>query len=386
MLHVAWRLRGSPRPSCPGFFVRLYAPVTTSSTNSAAWVLLALVSATLLWLLAPVLSPFIMAWVFAYASEPLADALARRLPRWAAALVVECLCILGGLAVIFMILPILNDQLPKLRTQLPVLVDQLAAAAAPRLASWGLNVPGDAQSLKDLLVQAMNTNMGSLGATLLNSARLGGSVALAVLGHLVLVPLVWFYLLADWRTLGPKLAELVPARHRAAVSHFTQDCNRMLGQYLRGQLMVMGVLALYYSVGLSLFGFDLAWPIGLFTGLIYFIPYVGFGIGLAMALIAGLLQFLPTHPPSYPLIAVAVVFGGGQILEGFFLTPRWVGKRIGLHPVGVIFVLLACGQLLGFVGVLLALPISAVGMVIARRLLEVYRASHFYLDAGGEGP
>jgi predicted PurR-regulated permease PerM len=140
----------------------------------------------------------------------------------------------------------------------------------------------------------------------------------------------------------------------------------------------MGVLALFYSVGLALFGLDLAWPIGIFTGLAVFVPYVGFGLGLILATLAGFLQFAASAGAAKVLIMVAVVFGLGQIVEGFFLTPRLVGERIGLHPLAVIFALLAFGQLLGFVGVLIALPVSAVLLVALRRARAAYLGSRLY--------
>ena len=148
----------------------------------------------------------------------------------------------------------------------------------------------------------------------------------------------------------------------------------MLGQYLRGQLLVMLTLAVYYSVGLSLFGLDLAMPIGIFTGLAVFVPYLGFGLGLLLATLAGLLQFASIKA----VVMVAVVYGVGQFVEGFFLTPRLVGERIGLHPLAVIFALLAFGQLFGFVGVLVALPASAVLLVGIRRVRASYLASKLY--------
>ena len=149
----------------------------------------------------------------------------------------------------------------------------------------------------------------------------------------------------------------------------------MLGQYLRGQLLVMVILAVYYSLGLALFRFDLALPVGVFTGLAIFIPYVGFGLGMLLALVAGLLQFASL----YGLVAVAVVYGLGQVLESFVLTPRLVGERIGMNPLMVIFALLAFGQLFGFVGVLIALPLSALLVVAARRLRLAYLDSRMYL-------
>jgi len=143
---------------------------------------------------------------------------------------------------------------------------------------------------------------------------------------------------------------------------------------------VMLVLAVYYSVGLALFGLDLALPIGIFTGLAIAIPYVGFGLGLILATLAGFLEFSLTAGHVSAMVMVAVVYGLGQVIESFFLTPRLVGERIGLHPLAVIFALLAFGQLLGFVGVLIALPLSAVLLVAIRRIRAAYLGSALYTD------
>jgi predicted PurR-regulated permease PerM len=152
----------------------------------------------------------------------------------------------------------------------------------------------------------------------------------------------------------------------------------VLGQYLRGQLLVMLTLAVYYALGLKVFGLDLALPIGVFTGLAVFVPYLGFGLGLALAAFAGLLQFAALDGFSHTVLMLVTVFGVGQVLESFVLTPRLVGQRIGLHPLAVIFALLAFGQLFGFLGVLVALPVSAVLLVAIRRLRSSYLASHLY--------
>ena len=186
--------------------------------------------------------------------------------------------------------------------------------------------------------------------------------------------MVTFYLLMDWSGLLHRAAELIPPRARTRTFSFIGECDRMLGQYLRGQLLVMLTLAVYYSVGLALFGFDLAVPVGVFTGLAVFIPYVGFGLGLVLALLSGVLQFQGWHG----LVGVAVVYGLGQLLEGFVLTPRLVGERIGMSPLTVIFALLAFGHLFGFVGVLIALPVSAVLVVAVHRLRQAYLASGLF--------
>ena len=197
---------------------------------------------------------------------------------------------------------------------------------------------------------------------------------LAIIGNAVLLPVMLFYLLYDWPQLLARAWSLVPPRAQPSVGGFLRECDLMLGQYLHGQILVMLALALFYSVGLALAGFDLALPLGVFTGLAGFIPYVGFGLGLVLALLAGVLQFASW----YGVLAVALVFGLGQLLESFVLTPRFVGERIGLGPLMVIFALLAFGHLFGFVGVLIALPVSAVGVVAARRLREAYLNSPLY--------
>jgi predicted PurR-regulated permease PerM len=190
----------------------------------------------------------------------------------------------------------------------------------------------------------------------------------------VLVPVALFYLLLDWKQVVSRVLNLVPPRARPSVDSFTSEADEVLGQYLRGQLLVMLTMAVFYSTGLGLFGLDLALPIGLFTGFAMFVPYVGFGIGLVLAFLAGILQFASIKA----VVMVAAVYGSGQVIEGFYLTPRLVGQRIGLHPLVVIFALLAFGQLFGFVGVLVALPASAVLFVAFRRLRAGYMGSKLY--------
>ena len=208
--------------------------------------------------------------------------------------------------------------------------------------------------------------------------KIGGSVAFAVVGNAILIPVALFYLLMDWGRFVAQLRELIPVRMRPVADGFMDEADAVLGQYLRGQLLVMVILAGFYSAGLALFGLELALPIGIFTGLAVFVPYVGFGIGLVLATFAGMLEFSGTVGMGHALLMVVVVFGAGQLVEGFFLTPRLVGERIGLHPLAVIFALLAFGQIFGFVGVLIALPVSAVLLVAIRRIKIRYMSSPLY--------
>jgi predicted PurR-regulated permease PerM len=289
-------------------------------------------------------------------------------------LFVEVVVLLAVTAVLLLMVPILSKEIPLLREQVPLLAKTLKTSLEPWLAQFGIQVALDVDSLQQLALKTLNANFEDWFATIVLSARIGGSIVLTILGTVVLVPVVLFYLLMDWPRLTLRMQEMVPPRLRPGFHGFMSECDTVLGQYLRGQLLVMLAMAAFYSIGLALFGFDLAVPVGVFTGLAMFIPYLGFGLGMLLALLAGILQFANW----YGLVAVAVVYGFGQMLEGFFLTPRLVGERIGLSPLAVIFALLAFGHLFGFAGVLVALPVSAVLVVAASRLRGWYVQSRLY--------
>lgn len=355
---------------------------TSTQKRASAWCLIAAVLALVLWSLAPVLTPFVVAAILAYALTPLVHWLDNlghgRLPRLVAVLVIELLFIMVMLGLMLLIVPILAKELPLLREQVPVLLDGLNTSLKPFLAQFGLKFSLDVSSIKAFVLKYLSTNVEDALASVMTSLKLGGSVAFAVLGNAILIPVALFYLLMDWEQLVARVVEFVPPRLRAAYDSFTDETGDVLGQYLRGQLLVMLVLSVYYSAGLAMFGLDLALPIGIFTGLAIFVPYVGFGLGLILATLAGFLEFAPTTGPARVLIMVGVVYGLGQLIESLFLTPRLVGKRIGLHPLAVIFALLAFGQLFGFVGVLIALPASAVLLVAMRRARTAYLSSKLY--------
>lgn len=348
--------------------------LTAAQRRFLAWAGIAGALFGLLWLLAPVLSPFVAAAVLAYALAPLVDRLAKRLPRVLAVVVVEVVVLLVLVSLVLLIVPILTKELPLLREQIPLLAARLNTELAPWLQKLGVPVALDVPTIKSFVLEHFGDNAGNWLTTILGSVRIGGSVLLALIGNMILIPVVLFYLLMDWPNLLQRVWVLVPPRARSTVSDFLRECDDMLGHYLRGQLMVMGVLAVFYSSALAIAGFDLALPLGVFTGVAVFIPYVGFGLGLVLTLLAGVLEFAS----FYPVIVVAVVFGFGQLLESFVLTPRLVGERIGLSPLMVIFVLLAFGHLLGFVGVLVALPLSAVGLVALSRTRRTYLSSSLY--------
>ena len=351
--------------------------MTPSSKSLALWMGVAILVALLLWVLGPVLVPFAVAAVLAYALHPAVIRLQQGLPflpKLVCVLLVEICALLLVVGVLLLLVPILTKEIPLLQQQLPTLLDQLALKLNPLLAQYGWNLTIDVGSLKAQLIKYLSSNRDDWMEPLIASLKLGGNFALAALGNVILIPVVLFYLLSEWERWVAQVVAWVPPHWRPAYDSFIQECDAVLGQYLRGQILVMLALSIFYALGLMLFGLDLALPIGIFTGLAVCVPYLGFGLGLMLALLAGLLQFASLKA----VVMVAVVFGAGQLIEGFWLTPKWVGERIGLHPLAVIFALLALGQLFGFVGILIALPASAVLLVALRRMRSQYFNSKLY--------
>ena len=352
-------------------------PLNSTSKNLSIWSGIALLVALLLWVLGPVLVPFVVAAVLAYALHPAVKRLhqfAPRVPQVVWVLLVECTALLAAFGIVLLLVPILTREIPLLQKQLPSLLDAALLLLNHLLTQLGVPFTLDLVNLKAQALTYLSANREDWLDPLLASLKLGGNFALAALGNLILIPVVLFYLLNEWDRWMSQLVAWVPPKWRPSYDSFIHECDAVLGQYLRGQILVMLALSVFYTTGLMLFGLDLALPIGVFTGLAICVPYIGFGLGLIMALLAGLLQFA-----SYKaVLMVALVFGAGQLIESFWLTPKWVGERIGLHPLAVIFALLALGQLFGFVGVLVALPASAVILVALRRARTQYFNSHLY--------
>lgn len=331
----------------------------------------------LLYLLGPILTPFLLAGILAYICAPLVETLVRRgLPRMLGVVLVMLIAIalLIGLALI--LLPLVRDESRLLAERLPDGLALWNEQAAPWLKhNLGLNLRMrlDPASLKKLIADNWE-NAQDILQSLLPSLKIGGMALLGLLTNLMLAPVVMFYLLLDWHSLLARFDGFVPRPWHAKTRKIAGEIDAVLAEFLRGQISVMLALAAYYSVGLWLAGVSFALPVGLVTGLLIFIPYVGYILGLVLALLVALLQFEGLGP----IIGVAVVFGIGQVLESFVLTPRLVGDRIGLHPLAVIFALLAFGQLFGFFGVLLALPASAALLVGLREISTTYLDSRFY--------
>lgn len=358
----------------------MVASSSSLSQNVVRCLVLASVAAVLWWHVG-VLLPFALSMVLAYVLRPGVERLIRlRVPRVLAVALSLLMVFLTASVLLLLLVPIVSQLVPMIRSQLPDLLTQAWQALAPRLSAMGVEVPSSIDQVKAQLVELLQTHGSEWGSALWRSAVAGGSGLFAMLGYAFLVPMLAFYWLLDWDRLTQAARGLLPWRVRPALNELLDEVDALMGQYLRGQALVMLILAVYYSVGLSLFGFKLALPIGVFTGLAVCIPYLGFGLGLLLALLAGVLQFAAVgEGVLQPLLGVAVVYGLGQVIESVVLTPRLVGERIGLHPLGVILALMLFGQWLGFWGIVVALPCAACLTVIGRRLLARWRASAGFL-------
>ncbi len=351
-------------------------PLTARQRQSMLWTVVAALLAWALVALGPILTPFVAAAILAYVLAPAVRWLqARGIPRLAAALLVMLIALLALLAIVLILVPITQQEIALIRRQFPA----LAASISERLLPWlnqtlGLTLKLDIASLREWLAGQLADSGEDWLAMLLGYARSGWGAALEVIGTVFLVPVVLFYLLTDWPELIARSRTLIPPRWVAPIDAVLDETDALLGQYLRGQLLVMLSLAAWFSIALLVAGFELWLPIGVLSGLLIFIPYLGFATGFAFALVAGMLQLGPLAGLAW----VSAIYGIAQVIESTWLTPRLVGERIGLHPVTVIFALLAFGSLFGFVGVLLALPLAAIAAVGLRRLLAAWQASEFY--------
>ncbi len=348
---------------------RLQALLWLGFAAACVWLLLAL---------SPILTPFLLAAILAYIGNPATGWLARhRVPRPLAALLV-ILGLIGALTLLALTLvPLLQKEVSLIAERLPATLTLLQTKLDPWLQKrLGIDLPLDPASFNALVRKNQDAAQQLLGHVLTTLGS-SGLALVAFVANLLLLPVVMFYLLKDWDSLLHRIEDLIPRRFHNLALRLAREVDAVLAEFLRGQLAVMLLLALYYSLGLWLAGLEFALPVGLLTGLLIFIPYVGFATGLILALVAALLQFQGLGL----VLAVAIVYGGGQILESVVLTPWLVGERIGLHPVAVIFALMAFGQLFGFFGILIALPASAALLVGLRELQRHYKASPFYLNS-----
>jgi len=347
-----------------------------TTTERWQWLVLVLVCGGLVYLLAPALTPFAIAALFAYLWDPVVDRLERvGLSRNFAVTLVFLVIGLVVVALVLLVIPFTERQIAKFLDQLPRWLAWIQAEAQPQLEQrFGITLDfADPNKLIEVL-KGHWREAGGIATRVLGKVSSSGLAVIGWAAQLVLIPVVTFYLLRDWDVLVARVNELLPRTIEPTVSRLARESDDVLGAFLRGQLSVMLALGTLYAVGLWLVCFDVGPLIGMIAGLISFVPYLGAIVGLGMALIAAVVQYQDwTH-----VFMVLAVFGVGQTIEGYVLVPKLVGDKIGLHPVAVIFAILAGGELFGFLGVLLALPVAAVAMVVLRYLHEKYTASQLY--------
>ena len=346
--------------------------------ESRSWFYLVALAAVgyLFYLLAPVLTPFVTAALLAYLGDPLVDWLeARGLSRTLAVVVVFVMLLALVTVMLLLLLPALGAQIGKLVEALPRYMDWIETVAVPWVsASLGVDLPSLDWNALEQAIQAHWRKVGGVAAGLVQTVSKSGMALVGWLANLVLIPVVAFYLLRDWDIFMANIRGLLPRRLEPTVVDLARQSDEVLGAFLRGQMMVMLGLGTVYSVGLMWMGLDLGLLLGSIAGLVSFVPYLGFILGILLAGVATLMQF----QDAFQLIYVFAVFAVGQTLESVVFTPWFVGDRIGLHPVAVIFAVMAGGQLYGFVGILLALPVAAVTMVLLRYMHRRYTESELY--------
>jgi predicted PurR-regulated permease PerM len=340
-----------------------------------AWVTIAAAVGFMVWLLSPILAPFLFGAILAYILDPIVERLTNRyFPRTLAVLMVMFLALALFVAVALIVLPLLYKETRLLIDKLPAFLDWTSLHLSPWLKQkLDIELQLDVQTVKQMARDAFSSNE-DLTKRVLSSIGVGGLALLVFLINVILVPVVLFFLLRDWNTVLASVESLIPLRVRPKLLAMAKEVDLVLAEYLRGEVLVILIMSTYYVVALAFTGLEFALPIGIITGLAVLVPYVGITIGLFLATAAALLQF----DSFMGVLWVWVAIGIGQAIEGTTVTPFVVGRRIGLHPVAVIFALLAFGQVFGFFGVLLALPASAVLLVGLRHLRAAYVASPLF--------
>lgn len=340
------------------------------------WFVTLLIFVALFWLLSDVLLPFIVAMGLAYLLDPLVQRLQRLgINRTFAAIIIVAVAI-GLIALAFVLLvPVLGQQLHAFMERLPGYIEKLQKIIADSNQTWL------GQYIGDKLPEAQKSLSGIAGqaagwiATLLGSLLAGGKAVLSALSLIVLAPIIAFFLLLDWDRMVAKIDEWTPRPHRDTVQELLREMDGVIASFLRGQSLSCLILGTFYAVSLSVIGLNFGLLIGLVAGLLSFVPYVGAFSGLLLAGSVAIAQFWPEWTP---ILMCLGVFAAGQAIEGNILQPFLVGKSIGLHPVWLMFALLAFGYLFGFAGLLIAVPVSAAIGVLTRFMIRQYMASPYY--------
>jgi predicted PurR-regulated permease PerM len=347
------------------------------------WTAIGVGALWLLWLLAPVLTPFVVAAMLGWLGDPLVDRLERTgRSRNTSVILVFSAMTLVVILVLVLLVPLIERQIATLIASLPSYRDWFLRTAIPWLE---LRTRMEISTWLDFnhLVELVRSNWeraGGVATTLLGYLSRSGFAILGLVANIALLPVLTFFFLRDWDLLVARVGSLIPRDHLETATRLARESSDVLGAFLRGQFLVMVILGVMYGLGLWSVGLDLGILIGIIAGLLTFVPYLGPASGIILGCTAALVQYGDWQH----IAGVLIVFGIGQAIESYWLTPKLVGDRIGLHPAAVIFAVLAGGQLFGFLGMLLALPVAAVANVLLRYAEQRYTHSRLY--AGDQAP
>jgi predicted PurR-regulated permease PerM len=348
------------------------------------WALLLLAVGALIWLLTPVLTPFAASLLLAWLGDPVVDRLQKRgMSRNGAVALVFTLMVLAVVVLVLILVPVIQEQVIVLVSSVPNYLDWLSKTGLPWLqAKTGMDVV--AWLDQDALIEMLKRNWkgaSGIATQVLGVVTQSGFTVLGWFANVVLIPFLTFFFLRDWDLLVRRVAGLVPRERAEVVARLAKESDAVLGSFLRGQFLVMLAMGVFYAVGLWGVGLEVGVLIGVLAGLLTFIPYIGPTTVLVGGVIAALVQFGDWQH----LVGVLAVWGLGQVLESYVLTPKLVGDRVGLSPVTVVFAVMTGGTLFGFLGMLLALPVASVANVLIRHMHAEYTASRFYLGPAPPG-
>lgn len=356
----------------------------TIQRQVSVWLLALAAIIAFMWVFKDILLPFLAGIVLAYFLDPVADALERlKLPRLAATLIIVLTSAISVVVLLLLVVPLIGDQIGRFAARLPQDVNTLIQLFDTHAPAW---LKTALQRTESNLPQSATEIAGKAAswiAQLVQSIVSGANVVFNMISLLVITPLVTFYMLNDWDRMVARIDSWLPRDHVDTVRAIARDINTAMAGFIRGQGTVCMVLGIFYAVALIMAGLNFGLLIGLTAGLLSFIPYFGAAIGGVLAIATALVQFWPDW---VQVLIIAAIFAGGQFLEGNFLSPKLVGRSIGVHPVWLMFALLAFGYLFGFAGILLAVPLAAAIGVLSRFLLGQYLESRLYLGTSGGRP
>ena len=349
-------------------------------TDAQKW--LVLISTLLfIWLvyrLTPILTPFLIGIILAYLGNPAVNRLEKTgFSRTVAVVFVFLVIMIVPASALIILLPLLQKQIAGLIMHIPDMINVVQSKYLGSIASFlEIDIEMiDLDAIRRVLMDHWQSFSHIIG-TLLEQISQSGQTLLLWTGYLVIIPVVTFYMLRDWGDLLDRTKKLIPRKYQAVITKLAGECDVVLGEFFRGQLLVMLAQSIIYSTGLWIVGLEFALLIGILAGLVSFVPYLGFFVGFSIAGAAAFFQF---HELS-SIFYVLLVFGIGQAIEGMLLSPLLIGDRIGLHPAAVIFAVMAGGQLFGFFGVLLALPVASMITVLLRHAHRQYLGSSLYTE------